>query len=263
MTRFAGWVMSAGLAMAASSAQAQVLDSIPYPVAVAGRLVWAVSDFGGPYAAMPPDAVVPGPGYGPGYGYGPSLLPSREVYSVLRENGFSPLGIPHQRGFIYTIAVMDRHGDDGRLVIDARDGRILRFMPAYRMGDNSSNDLPPAVAGPEGPLPPMNPSRGELRPPASVPRLASRTPAVPLPKAAPSRASEIKPEVKSELKPEIKPELKPEPAKPAEPPQQSAAIQVKPADAPPVAPAPAPAVAKPDAPQILPTQAMPKVQGLE
>ena len=54
----------------------------------------------------------------------------------MRENGFSPLGVPQQRGLFYTIAVIDRRGDDGRLVIDARNGRIVRFMPAYRMGDN-------------------------------------------------------------------------------------------------------------------------------
>ena len=64
------------------------------------------------------------------------LLPSTEVYTVLRENGFSPLGIPRLRGFVYTIAVIDRGGEDGRLVIDARNGRIIRFVPAYRMGDN-------------------------------------------------------------------------------------------------------------------------------
>ena len=66
--------------------------------------------------------------------YGPALLPPQEVYTVLRENGFSPLGVPQQRGFVYTIAVIDRGGEDGRLVIDARNGRIVRFMPAYRMG---------------------------------------------------------------------------------------------------------------------------------
>ena len=59
----------------------------------------------------------------------------------MRENGFSPLGIPQQRGLFYTIAVIDRGGDDGRLVIDARNGRIVRFMPAYRMGDNFNDEL--------------------------------------------------------------------------------------------------------------------------
>ncbi len=268
MTRFTGWVMSAGLLMAASSAQAQVLDSVPDPIAVAGGLIWAVSDvdgpyYGGPYAAMPPEAV------GPGYGYGPSLLPPHEVYTVLRDNGFLPLGAPHQRGFVYSIAVTNHRGDNGRLLIDARDGRIMRFVPDYRMSDINAAP-PPVMYGPRD-EPPGAP-RSEVPPPPSEPRLASRTPAaVPLPKSAPSRAAEAKPEIKpaeikpAEVKSEIKPALKPAPAKPTEPPQQSAAIQqAKPADAapPPAAPAPT-AAAKPDAPQILPTEAMPKVQGLE
>ena len=86
---------------------------------------------------------------------GRRLLPPPEVYTVVRENGFSPLGIPRQRGYFYTIAVIDRGGDDGRLVIDARDGRIVRFVPAYRIGNNFDEGMPPAY-GPSGPvLPPM------------------------------------------------------------------------------------------------------------
>jgi len=33
---------------------------------------------------------------------------AEEVYTVVRENGFSPLGIPRQRGFVYAIDVIDR-----------------------------------------------------------------------------------------------------------------------------------------------------------
>ena len=132
---------------------------------------------------MPPDAAVPRYGYGDG----PTLLPPQEVYTVLREDGFSPLGIPQQRGFVYTIAVIDRGGEDGRLVIDARTGRILRFMPGYRIGDNAGEDMP-AAYGPAGP-PPVSQIRGGPRPPASIPHVASRTPsAVPLPKASPPHA---------------------------------------------------------------------------
>ena len=75
-----------------------------------------------------------------------------EVYAIVRESGFSPLGIPQQRGLVYTISVIDRGGDDGRLVIDARSGRIIRFLPAYRMGDNFNEDLNLAYR-PVGPLP--------------------------------------------------------------------------------------------------------------
>jgi hypothetical protein len=233
MKLFTGWMMSAGLVLTAAAANAQAANAqvlAPYhrpPYAV-------VSDIEGPYAAMPPEAQVPR--------YGPSLLPPAEVYAIVRESGFSPLGAPQQRGFFYTIAVIDRGGEDGRLVIDARTGRIIRFMPAYRMGEDMTETY-----GPVGALPPVSAVRGPPRPPRSIPHLASRTPSVPMPKASP-RAGEPK-------------QLSSQPA--PEPVQQSAAVQAKPADAPPQAAAPAPVEAKPAAPQIQPTQEMPKAQGLE
>jgi hypothetical protein len=253
MKQFTGWVVSAGLVFAAATANAQGLA----PYQVGAPPATRASDVSGPYATvMPPEA--PMPGYGPRYyepSYEPALLPPREVYAILRDNGFSPLGIPRQRGLFYVIGVIDRGGEDGRLVIDARNGRIIRFMPAYRMGDNRNDDLT-GTYGPAGPLPPISNLRGGPRPPASVPQLASRTPAVPLPKAAPPHAGDVKPD--------IKPEVKPLAAKPApEPAQQSAAGLATPADVP-AKPQPAvPIVEAKPTPQIQPTQAMPKAQGLE
>ena len=242
MKLFTGWVISAGLVVCAAGANAQMLA--PYEV---GHSPYrAVSDVEGPYAAMLPETPAPR--------YGPSLLPPSEVYTVVRESGFSPLGIPQQRGFVYTISVIDRGGDDGRLVIDARTGRIIRFMPAYRMGDNLNEDLT-ITYGPVGPgaLPPVSHVRGPPRPPLAVPRVASRTPSVPMPKASPAQPAEPAPLA----------------AKPAnEPAQRSAAAPpAKPADAQAAAPvsAPAPVEAKPAPPpvQLQPTQAMPKAQGLD
>jgi hypothetical protein len=241
MKLITGWVMSAGLVLAGTAANAQVVTPQG-----AGRSHYAVvSDVGGPYAAMPREA--------PGPGYGPMLLPPAEVYTVLRESGFSPLGIPQRRGLVYTISVIDRGGDDGRLVIDARTGRIIRFMPAYRMGDNLNEDLT-ITYGPvgPGPLPPVSHVPGP-RPPLAVPRVASRTPAVPMPKAAPSHPGEAAPLA----------------AKPApEPAQRSAAAPspAKPVDMQAAAPAaPAAVEAKPTPPQVQlqPTQPMPKAQGLD
>jgi hypothetical protein len=123
-----GWAVSAGLVFTAAAANAQAVASPE----TGRRPATRVSDVGGPYAAMPPEAPSPG--------YGPRLLPPLEVYTIVRESGFSPLGIPQQRGLVYTISVIDRGGDDGRLVIDARTGRIIRFMPAYRMDDNFNED---------------------------------------------------------------------------------------------------------------------------
>ncbi len=220
MKLFTGWVMAAGLVLTAAAANAQVLA--PYDI---GRLPYAVaSDIGDPpYAGMPEEIAVPR--------YGPALLPLPEVYTIVRDRGFSPLGIPRLRGLVYMISVIDREGDDGRLLIDARTGRIIRFMPAYRMGDNFSDLTAPY--GAQGSLPPISATRGVPRPPASVPRLASRAPSVPLPKASPSHAGEM---------------TRPLAAKPAaEPAQQSVAVQAKPAEpqTTPQATAPAAVEAKP------------------
>ncbi len=241
MKLFTGWIMSAGVILAAASANAQMQA----PSGAGNPRYVLVSDFDGPSAAMPPGAVERD---------GPRLLPAMEVYTVVRENGFSPLGTPHQHGFVYTIAVIDRGGDDGRLVIDARDGRIIRFVPAYRMGANFY-DGPTGAYGPAGPLPPVSQASGVPRPPALIPRVASRMPsAVPLPRETPPHVIEGGPESKPLA-------AKPTPA----PERQSAANQLRPADTPP-APAlatPGTAEAKPSPPQILPTQEMPKVQGFE
>ena len=219
MKLFTGWALSAGLVFVAAAANAQVLA--PTGIGQATR----VSDVGAPYAAMPP-------------GYGPRLLPPMEVTTIVRESGFSPLGIPQQRGLVYTISVIDRGGDDGRLVIDARTGRIIRFMPAYRMGDNFNGDLDVAY-GPVGPLPPPTNSsyRRTPRPPLPIPHVARRS-ATPLPKAPPHAA------------------------RPEAPPGQQSAATAKPAEAQPSSPSTTVGVAKTPV-QLQPTQEMPKAQGLD
>jgi hypothetical protein len=237
MKLFTGWVLSAGLVFSVPTANAQLLA----PNHVRNPSIVTVSDFDGPYAAMPPE--VPAPRYGPP-AYEPRLMPPIEVYTVLRENGFLPLGIPRQRGLVYTIAVIEPGGSDGRLIIDARNGRIIRFVPADGMDDDDRGDASGAY-GAVGPLPPPTPVRSSVpRPPAPIPNVASRT--VPKPRPNPLAARRA-----------------------AEPAQQSAAVQQKPAEAQQaVPPAAAPTVgqakpAAPAAPTILPTQEMPQVQGLE
>jgi hypothetical protein len=254
MKLFTGWILSAGLMAVAGAANAQVsgptdVGSSPYVVA---------SDVDGPFAAMPPEAEGPR--------YGPMLLPAPEVYTVVRENGFSALGIPRLQGLFYTITVIDRRGNNGRMMIDARNGQIVRFTPAGRIGDNYSYNGGPMVGyGAAGPQPRIDNARGVPRPPAPVPapRMASRTPVVPMPRAAPPHAGDVQPEVKPlAAKPSEKPSFDKSSAdkSAAEPVQQSAAVQAKPADAPIHPPAAVPIV---PAPQIQPTQEMPKVQGLE
>lgn len=265
MKFFTGCVAAATLVLAATAVQAQVLAQVPPNGIVSGAYI-AVSDFDGPYG--PPEAVLPRqPRYGYGYGYEergsvPALLPSTEVYAVLRDNGFLPLGIPHLRGSVYTIAVIDRRGDDGRLVIDARDGRILRFMPAadaYGMA-RAYEERAVAPHGPQGALPPPTMVRsGPPRPPAPIPHVARRT--VPLPKAAPPRG-ETPVAAAKPAAPTPQQATQQTPAPQAQPAQQTAAAQAKPAEATLQAAAPTVGQVKPAA-TILPTQEMPAAQGLD
>jgi hypothetical protein len=223
MRLLVGWAVSAAMMLAATAAtaqQANVQGAPPYQAGVA-----PVSDIGGPYAAMPP-----GPLDQPA---APSLLPPQEVYTVLRDYGYAPLGAPRQRGNVYSIAVVDRNGEEGRLVIDARNGRIVRFVPSYALSCGSSSLFPPDA-------------RRVPRPPAAVPHVASRS--VPLPKATPPRAV-------ADPKPPAPVAAAPAPVAP----QQSAAAAPAPAAA---SVAPPAAEAKPPV-QIQPTQEMPKAQGLD
>ena len=129
MKLFTGWVMSAGLVLAAAAANAQVLA--PYE---AGRSPYAaVSDVEGPYAAMPPDAAVPRL-------WARVCCRRRRSTRSCARAGFRRSASRSSAACSTPSPVIDRGGDDGRLVIDARNGRIVRFMPAYRMGGNLNED---------------------------------------------------------------------------------------------------------------------------
>ncbi len=138
MKLFLGSVAVAGMLIAATAANAQVVAQM-LPSYRIGRPGVIVSDMDGPYAAMPPDLpryAPPGPTR-----YAPPMLSPREIDMIARDSGFSPLGAPQLRGFVYTMSAFNLDGEDGRLVFDARDGRILRFMPAYRMGDRMAEEI--------------------------------------------------------------------------------------------------------------------------
>ena len=161
MTRLTQWSAAAGLMALATAARAQT--------------VMPVSDFGGPgpYAAIGTAA--------------PRLLGPAEVTAILRERGFAPLGNPQQRGIVYTVSAIDPAGDDGKLVIDARSGRIIRFLPAWRMGNRFDETLD-LDYGPVGPLPPLPAiARRGPRPPLPIPHVANRA-ATALPKPPPRNA---------------------------------------------------------------------------
>lgn len=234
MKLLTGLVVPAGLVLAAAAANAQVLP----PYSIEGPRYAAASGTRGPYAGMRQE---------PGLRYGPILLPAQEVYTVVRENGFSALGAPQRRGLVYTIAVIDRAGEDGRLVVDARTGRIVRFVPAFGLSDNVKEAVT-TTYGPFGP-PPIRRTRAGSQP-SAAPELASST--------AATRVSE----------PSGQPgggDVKPAATKPisAQSQQSAVVVQAKPVESQALPPQTGtPAVSEPK-PRLLPTQQMPEAQGLD
>ncbi|XUM22787.1 hypothetical protein ACRAVF_04660 [Bradyrhizobium oligotrophicum S58] len=293
-------VVSAAL-IAPFAAQAEPLPPLgvraPYTV---------VSDFDAPYSDLPPPAVVPAPppryGYRPGpdygyrderyvppapvyrqdgyrqdgyqqeYGYAPALLPVHEVYAILRDNGFSPLGAPRQRGNVWVVAVLDRQGEDGKLVVDARSGRIIRFVPAFQWGEEYERmRYEPSPRGGLDRLPPPSVIRADPRlvpPMPAAPRVANAMPAqaprVPTPVARPAapapQTAAINPKPVETAKPVApKPvDVKPVDVKPAEATPDVKPVETKPVEAkaePPKAGESRPAEAK--APEATPADAKP------
>jgi len=244
-----GCFLSAGLVLAATGVQAQVVVG-GY---IAGSRAAPVSDFDGPDVLVVP----------PVREAEPALLPPAEVYAILRENGFAPVGGLRQRGLVYTIAVVDPSGYDGRLMIDARDGRIIRFIPLERMGYlDESRFYEPFAGLREGRF-----ARGAPRPPGLVPHVASRRPAVPQPKAAPAeaRVASVRPEPSKAEVPKVDSSRAEMSASPASIPgtKASSAITVPSAAIASATPPAAEAKPVPAPVQLRPTQEMPAVQALE
>jgi len=208
------WLVAGAVVLGAPLAHAQYF--------MRGPKVIVASDFDGPYEEGPPlpprYAPAPysnGPRYAPppyaGEAYGPSayagpMLPPGEIVRIARQNGFSPLGDPQPRGPVYRIAVISRDGEDGRLIIDARTGRILRFVPASEYGSRIDRNRSYASAPVEA-LPPIATAPvASLRPPTNVPpRLSTpATTVAALPKPAPA-AKVTPPRHKAELRQAVPP----------------------------------------------------------
>jgi hypothetical protein len=256
-----GWATAAGVAAATTGAMAQPLP----PDVIVRPPIAEVSDLDGPYAAMPPPRLrrpMPERGYAP-EAYLPDVLSPGEVAAIARDEGFEPLGIPRQRGLVYTLAVINPDGDDGRLVVDARSGRLVRFMPAWQMGDTMEQVTVASYGRIQG-LPRFS-ERNPPRPPRPIAHFASRTPTTPLPRPSPQHpvGTKAAKAATTSAKDVVKPSLDQanDSAKPDGSQQTTAAVQSRPTAVPSAA-GPAPTEAKPLT-GIKPTEAMPPVQGLE
>jgi len=174
-------------------------------------------------------------------------LPSYEVAAILQSAGYLPLGGPTRRGNFYVVAAAHPRGDEGRVVIDAYTGRIVRFIPASvirasRGGDDMVMVYQGRAFPPPGIAPPPYPAaRGVPRPPGSIPNVASRTPS------------------SGPVAPRPRPQAAPTKPDTAQAPPVPAPVETKPAAAsPPLAKSPLE-----KAPAMQPTKPLPPVQTME
>jgi hypothetical protein len=67
-----------------------------------------------------PSTVYPGEGM---------ILPPYEVAAIVRSTGLEPLGRPVRQGQAYAVRAIDEAGEEVRVIVDARLGRIVKVIP--------------------------------------------------------------------------------------------------------------------------------------
>jgi hypothetical protein len=131
-----------------------------------------------------------------------AILPPREVFAVVRERGFEPMGPARRRGWVYSVSVLDPNGEEGRVVVDARTGRVMRFVPVYAMTPRRSHEIAvrygrfgQTIDQPRyAPRPPVGVPHSSV--PGTGPHVASRTSSpVPLPRPRRAPRTAAKPAV--------------------------------------------------------------------
>ena len=75
--------------------------------------------------AQPVPPPYPGTVY-PGEGM---ILPPYEVAAIVRSTGLEPLGRPVRQGQAYAVRAVDEAGEEVRVIVDARLGRIVKVIP--------------------------------------------------------------------------------------------------------------------------------------
>ena len=182
-------ITAAIVTLSAPAAYAQMLAPIVDPPGYYSPRGVIPGPVQGPYdrtvVALPPPPSMQPP-IAPG-------IPSYEVVGVLRSTGFLPLGAPSRRGRFYVIAAIHPNGDDGRVTIDALTGRFVRFIPADMLAQGARYEEDVYYEDQRMPPPPLSASPRAPRPPASVPKVASRATPAPTvtPKPRPATAAGV------------------------------------------------------------------------
>jgi len=132
------------------------------------------------------------------------ILPPYEVAAIVRSTGLEPLGRPVRQGQAYAVRAIDDAGEEVRVIVDARLGRIIKVVPLMEPRYAMPLLRPPAFGRPprpvamvpdggiEGPL--LNaPGAGGLGPTAGAPHEPPAPAGPPLPRPRPKVASTASP----------------------------------------------------------------------
>jgi hypothetical protein len=155
-----------------------------------------------PGLAQPVPPPYPGP-VPPGYEAG---LPPQEVNAIVRSTGLRPLGPPMRHGPAYVVRAIDPDGEEVRVVINARTGRITKVIPVtlprYALVPPSGRPpgriaVVPDGYGPDGlearpPIGPGGPPTGSA-PAMNAPRDPAAETTPPLPRPRPKVAATVPP----------------------------------------------------------------------
>jgi hypothetical protein len=145
-----------------------------------------------------PGTVYPGDGM---------ILPPYEVAAIVRSTGLEPLGRPVRQGQAYAVRAIDEAGEEVRVIVDARLGRIVKVIPLMEPR-YAMPLLRPPYGGPPRPVA-MIPDNGIDGPafyrpgaggsvagrPASAPHEPAAQAGPPLPRPRPKVASTDSPPV--------------------------------------------------------------------
>lgn len=128
------------------------------------------------------------------------ILPPYEVAAIVRSTGLEPLGRPVRQGQTYAVRAVDDAGEEVRVIVDARLGRIVKVVPLMEPRYAMPLLRPPAFGRPprpvamvpdggiEGPL--LNgPGAGGLGPTAGAPHEPPAPAGPPLPRPRPKVAA--------------------------------------------------------------------------
>jgi len=146
--------------------------------------------------AQPVPPPYPGTVY-PGDGM---ILPPYEVVAIVRSTGLEPLGRPIRQGQAYAVHAVDDAGEEVRVIVDARLGRIVKVVPLMEPRYAMPLLRPPAFGRPPRPVamvpdggiegPMLNsPSAGGSAPTARAPHEPAAPAGPPLPRPRPKVAS--------------------------------------------------------------------------